>query len=183
METTTQLMPSAPSTQTPQPISTTHPANPMQGPQAPRPEQSEELIQQHLGLGLLPDIKVSGNTVICDGHKVPLYGKRLTTELVSMFAEIPGQLLSRDQIVSKVYRINPSRLSRSYLHSRRASVLKLIARSREVLADGLKGSPGEWIEWFAYNVDTREYQLYRIKNEYLLAKFRQLYPILPQLYK
>lgn len=170
--------------ETPNPtIHPTHPAQSTILPQAQGPQQPEDLIQQQLGLGLLPDIKVSGTTVICDGHKVPLYGKRLTAELVSMFAEIPGQLLSRDQIVSKVYRINPTRLSRSYLHSRRASVLKLIARSREALAAGLKGSPGEWVEWFAYNVDTREYQLYRIKNEYLLAKFRQLYPILPALDK
>lgn len=124
---------------------------------------------------LLPKVSISDDFLCCDGRIVSLYGKRLTAELVRIFVTSPTGLLSRDELVAKLYNIDPADRSRSFMNARRASMLKLISRSRQVLHAGLIGSPGEWIEWFSYHIDAREYELFRIRNQYMHAKLRHLH--------
>lgn len=119
---------------------------------------------------LLPQVTITGNILTCDGRCVDMFGKRLTVDLVRMFLAKANLLMGRDEIIRELYQVNPKRLSKGFLQSRRACVLKLIARSRELITAGLQGSPGENIEWFFYHVDTREYELYRIRNSYPLSK-------------
>lgn len=119
---------------------------------------------------LLPQIAIHGNELHCDGRSVDLFGKRLTIELIRLFLGHERMLMGRDEIIRDLYQVNPKRLSKGFLQSRRACVLKLISRSREIISAGLKGSPGEQIEWFFYHVDTRAYELYRIRNSYPLNK-------------
>lgn len=121
---------------------------------------------------LLPQLSLRGNQLTCDGQVVSLDGKRLTISLVGMFLQREDRRLGRDDIIRQIYGLNPERLSKSFLQSRRGSVLKLLARSREVIAAGLKGSIGEGIEWFAYHAETKTYELYRLHVPYLLAKQR-----------
>lgn len=119
---------------------------------------------------LMPQINLTGNELYCDGRAVDLFGRRLTIELIRLFLKSGNLLLGRDDIVQGIYQVDPRRLSKAFLHSRRACVLKLIARSRDIIHAGLKDSPGEDIEWFFYHVDTREYELYRIRNSYPILK-------------
>ncbi len=118
----------------------------------------------------LPRILVVDRRVSCDGLTLDLARRPLTLRLFQLFVEADGEMIQRDDLVSRLYEIDASHHSERFVESLLGNAIKLISRSRALAGACLTGRQHVGMEWFPYDQERKCWSLYRLLNRYWLDR-------------
>lgn len=127
----------------------------------------DEMTRPDAGQLASPLIRICGDYVVCDGHRLDLARKPKALALFRAFLEAPEMFLSSDKLLESLYGAGVWRKrSRRYRGSCHESMVKLLSRAR-IAATRAFGGPKELgLEWIAFNPSLKGWHLYRLSHPY-----------------
>lgn len=123
---------------------------------------------------ILPTIRMDCRGIICNGRLIPVARRPLARKLFAAFLMDPIRPLAREELVERVYGLTPAQqCSERCRTSAEQNLIKLISRTRNTADAATNSRENRWIEWFVYNADLAEWNLYRLTHSYLACKERE----------
>jgi hypothetical protein len=108
---------------------------------------------------------------LCPIRETPFnLGRRPTMQkLIEVFLRSPNITVTRDDLVKEIYGWQGIEgRSLRYLNSLSHNAVKMVSRARIVMKKTFSGEGKEYIDWFPYDAQRKEWQLFRMKSEYFL---------------
>ncbi|TWW09912.1 hypothetical protein E3A20_09590 [Planctomyces bekefii] len=117
----------------------------------------------------MPRLMVGDHKIWLNGHSLDLSRRPLMIRMFRIFVEKPGQWVTREELVERVYGISTTGdRSVRFLGSVKTNSVKLVSRARLVTGKFLETHGGEAFEWFVYDGDRRAWTLVRHRSEGLM---------------